>query len=71
MFYKCTELSSLPDISQWDTSKVNNMSQIFSNYTKLSSLPYISKWNISNVNNKNDMFKDCKTDLNIPSKFKN
>ena len=41
LFYKCTTLSSLPDISNWNISNVNNMNYIFYNCTKLSSLPEI------------------------------
>ena len=44
---------------------------MFNNCTKLSSLPDISKWNTSNVNDMSCMFDGCKSDLNIPSKFKN
>ena len=29
MFYKCSSLSSLPDISKWNTNKVTDMSCIF------------------------------------------
>ena len=43
MFSWCSSLSSLPDISKWDTSNVNNMSYIFSYCRSLSSLPDISK----------------------------
>ena len=31
MFYNCELLSSLPDISKWNTNNVNNMSFMFSN----------------------------------------
>ena len=51
MFDCCSRLKSLPDISNWDTSNVNNMSNIFSSCKSLISLPDISKWNTSNVNN--------------------
>ena len=30
MFYKCSSLSSLPDISKWNTSNVTDMSDMFS-----------------------------------------
>ena len=49
MFYNCSSLSSLPDISKWNTSNVTNMSYMFCNCSSLSSLPDISKWNTSNV----------------------
>jgi len=29
MFYRCSSLSSLPDISNWNTNKVKNMSDMF------------------------------------------
>ena len=70
MFSECESLSSLPDISKWDTSNVTNMSYMFRGCKSLSSLPDISKWNTSNVNNMSYMFCDCKSSLIIPSKFK-
>ena len=66
MFYNCSSLSSLPDISKWNTSNVNNMSSMFYNCSSLSSLPDISKWNISNVNNMSYMFSRCSSLLSIP-----
>ena len=56
MFYNCTSLSSLPEISKWNTSNVTNMSYMFYNCTSLSSLPDISKWNTRNVKDKNNIF---------------
>ena len=41
MFYECSSLSSLPDISKLDTSNVNDMSLIFYECSTLSSLPDI------------------------------
>ena len=38
MFSECSSLISLPDISKWNTNKVNNMSDMFS---KCSSLRYL------------------------------
>ena len=67
----CFMVSTLPDISKWNTSNVTNMSYMFNWCTSLSSLPDISKWNTSNVTNINGMFSGCKSSLNIPSKFKN
>ena len=52
MFYGCTSLKSLPDISLWNTSKVINMSNIFNRCENLSSLPDLSKWNTTNVTDK-------------------
>ena len=47
MFYGCNSLSSLPDISKWNTSNVNYMRDMFNGCNSLSSLPDISKWNTS------------------------
>ena len=44
MFNACSSLSSLPDISNWNTSNVNKMLFMFNECSKLSSLPDISKW---------------------------
>ena len=55
MFYKCEELISFSEISNWDTSEVTNMSFMFS-YLPLKSLPNISKWDTSKVINMCHMF---------------
>ena len=49
LFSGCSSLSFLPDISKWDTSKVNTMMGMFDNCHSLVYLSDISKWNISNV----------------------
>ena len=69
MFSYCSSLSSLPDISKWNTSNVTNMSFMFSWCSSLSSLPDISEWNTSNVTNMSNMFDECNKSLKIPSKF--
>jgi surface protein len=35
MFYGCSSLSSLPDISNWDTENVRNMDNIFDYYNNI------------------------------------
>ena len=59
MFYNCTGLSNLPDISKWNTNNVNNMSNMFYKCTSLSTLPDLSKWNTKKVNDMSDMFYYC------------
>ena len=49
MFYRCSSLSSLSDISNWNTSNVTKISCMFYRCSLLSSLPNISNWNTSNV----------------------
>ena len=48
LFYKCSSLKSLPDISKWNTNNVNNMSLLFFECSSIKSLPDISKWNKNN-----------------------
>ena len=43
MFYGCSNLSNLPDISKWNTNNVKNMNIMFGGCTKLTSIP--SKFN--------------------------
>ena len=54
MFYGCSLLLSLPDISKWNTNNVTDMSSMF---FKLSFLPEISIW-IAN-NDMINMFDGC------------
>ena len=51
MFDECFSLSSLPDLSKWNTNNVTNMSYMFCGLYSLISLPDISKWNTNNVTN--------------------
>ena len=51
IFNGCNSLSSLTNLSKWDTTNINNMSYIFYNCYELESLPDISKWNTENVYN--------------------
>jgi len=59
MFYECRSLSSLPDISKWNTNKVKDMKFLFYGCSSLSSLPDISKWNTNNVRDMRSMFSFC------------
>ena len=55
MFFKCEDLISFPEISNWDTNYVTDMSYMFC-YLPLTSLPNISNWNTSKVTNMRHMF---------------
>ena len=59
IFSNCSALIYLPDISDWDTINVIDMSKIFYNCRKLSFLSDISKWNTCNVIDMNKMFYNC------------
>ena len=39
MFYECSSLISLPNISKWDTTKITDMSSLFGKCTSLITLP--------------------------------
>ena len=45
LFYDCSGLISLPDISEWNITNTNDISGLFYNCISLKSLPDISKWN--------------------------
>ena len=49
IFSGCLSLTSLPDISKWNTSNVTNMKNLFSKCKMLLSLPDITKLNLNNV----------------------
>ena len=69
MFYSCSSLLSLPDISKWNTEKVTSMSYMFRFCSSLKSLPDISKWKLNEDLEKTDMFKDVNQKI-IPKEFK-
>ena len=56
-FSYCSSLTSL-DVSNWNTSNVNNMSTIFHKCSKLTTLD-LSNWNTSNVTDMNNVFSYC------------
>ena len=66
MFKNCSSLSSLPDISKWNTQNVTDMSFMFCDCSFLSSLPDISIWNTQNVTNMSSMFKYCSSLSSLP-----
>ena len=66
MFYECSSLISLPNISKWDTTKITDMSSLFGKCTSLITLPDISKWNTSNVTNMHSLFYGCSSLISLP-----
>ena len=57
MFYGCSSLQSL-NLSNWNASKVTDMSEMFYDCSSLQSLD-LSNWNVSNVIYMNYMFQKC------------
>ena len=66
IFYNCSSLISLPDISNWNTNNVIDMSYIFYNCSSLISLPDISKWNTNNVIDMSYIFYNCSSLESLP-----
>ena len=69
MFYKCKRLSSLPDISKWNTNEVLDMTCIFYGCTSLLSFPDISKWHTNKVTDMISIFLDCSSLISKLIKF--
>ena len=65
MFYSCDSLASLPDIGNWNTSKVRSMEKMFYG-SNMSSLPDISKMNVDNVKYMSKMFEGCYNLSSLP-----
>jgi len=66
IFDGCRSLSSLSDISKWNTNNVTNMSSLFYDCSSLSSLRGISKWNTNNVTDMSYMLFGCKSLSSLP-----
>ena len=50
MFYECSSLIKIPDISKWNTSNLKSMNELFYNCTSLINVPDLSKWKIDKIN---------------------
>ena len=66
MFYNCSSLKFISDISNWNTENVTDMREIFCNCSSLEYLPDISNWNTRNVTNMNGLFFDCSNLKSLP-----
>ena len=66
MFYKCKSLVSISDMSNWNTSQLNNIESMFRECQSLMKLPDISNWNISNVNDLSYLLHNCSSLTEIP-----
>ena len=63
LFYGCSSLIYLPDISKWNISSVEDMSNLFYGCSSLSFLPDISLWKLNFFELKS-MIKECINSLN-------
>ena len=67
MFYSCSSLKSIPDISNWSTENIKNLDSIFEKCSSLSSIPNISKWKLNENIKINNIFKECNSLLVYPN----
>lgn len=58
LFYRCSKLTTIEGISNWNVSKVTDMDGMFENCTSLTSID-LSNWNTSKVNDMTSMFYNC------------
>ena len=56
IFREYSSLTSLPDISIWNTEKLTYISNMFNGCSSLISLPDISKWSILKVDDLKGLF---------------
>ena len=66
IFSGCRNINYLPDISNWDTSKVIDMKYMFMGNYVLVSLSDISKWNTQNVRFMTGKFAGCRSLKSLP-----
>ena len=66
MFYECSMLTQLPDLSKFVTDNVEKMHGIFKGCKSLISLPDILNWNTKNVKNMSNILSGCSSLLYLP-----
>ena len=59
MFEDCISLSIFPDVSQWDTRKINYMGNLVKGCSSLPSIGDLSKWNCLNLVLESDIYRGC------------
>ena len=66
MFYNCSSLLYLPDISKWDTSNIINMDYLFYYCSSLVKFPDISNWKTDNLEYMENIFEKCESLIILP-----
>ena len=67
IFSECVLLTTLPDISKWNLSGVENIKGMFYKCSSLKVLPDIWKWETKNVTFMNYIFFGCSSLKDIPN----
>ena len=55
IFFNCSSLLSLPDISKWNLKNVISINNIFKGCSSLLSFPNICKWDFQNIKDNNTL----------------
>jgi len=66
LFYGCSSLKELPDISKWDLSFVINIRYLFYGCSSLKELPDISRWNLALTKDISYLFYGCTSLKKLP-----
>ena len=67
MFNDCKSLTSLPNISNWNTNNVRHMMNMFSGCYSLISLPDLSLWKFNKEPYITFMFYGCFSLISLPN----
>ena len=59
MFGSCYSLTTVGNISNWSTSNVTNLSEMFRYCYSLKEMSNLSNWNVAKVTTLNYMFNEC------------
>ena len=62
LFYNCSSLTRLPDISLWNVRKVTNFKGLYGKCSSTLQIPNILKWNL-NENNIELLYKELSSSL--------
>ena len=65
MFSKCSSLSNIRSLQNWDVSRGNNFSYMFYKCSSLSDIRELKNWNLSNRSYFGEMLKGCFSLLDI------
>ena len=64
--FKGTKITNIDALSGWDTSKVTNMSYMFSSCNSITSLNPIFNWDTSSLTSKSGMFNGIPSSVTRP-----
>ena len=71
LFYGCSSLKSLPDISKWNMKNVEDiyMPCLFRYCSQIKWLPDISNWNTIKIKDIHEIFYGCSNLESLPDNF--